>query len=594
MKGSPRPPCFNRKTLRAGVVPVFWLMALLNPVNETWQQFDEQTRSIFKKTVQFFERKGKAALKREDHEVVWYTDFLDFLKENRVFYTFLTPEAYGEAGCRWDSARNTAYSELLGFYSLSHWYAWQVSILGLGPIWMSKNEEIKKKTAGLLKNGGIFAFGLSEKEHGADLIGSDMMLVAQNGGYAARGDKYYIGNGNCAALVSVFGKTAEKKEFVFFAVETSHPKYECTQNVVRSQKYVAEFILHDYPITDKEILSRGRDAWDASLATVAFAKFNLGLAAVGICTHSYYEAVNHAANRKLYGTFVTDFPHIRQLFVEAYARLEAMRLFSYRAKDYMKAASAQDRRYLLYNPMVKMKVTMQGEEVINLLWDVIAARGFEKDVYFESATRDIRMLPKLEGTAHVNMVLVIKFMEAYLFEKTTLPPIPVLFGGEDSFLFQQGATTKGLEKVHPADLDTTYALFDTPNLRIFKGQIQLLRDFLKQSPPDKEQAKDLDFMLVLGEIFTLAAYGGLILEASQLNGVSTDLLDEIFAFQVRDFSKYAAALYGKYSTTAEQGPRILQMIQRPSFDAGRFERVCKMAYDLNGAYAMAEQGRSVA
>jgi acyl-CoA dehydrogenase len=308
---------------------------------------------------------------------------------------------------------------------------------------MSKNEEIKKKTAAKLKDGGIFAFGLSEKEHGADLIGSDMMLVPKDGAWIAQGDKYYIGNGNCAAYVSVFGKTADRREeFVFFAVESNHPKYECTQNVVRSQKYVAEFVLHDYPITDKEILSRGRDAWDASLATVAFAKFNLGLAAIGICTHAYYEAINHAAARKLYGTFVTDFPHIRQLFTEAYARLEAMRFFAYRAKDYMKNSSTSDRRYLLFNPMVKMKVTMQGEEVINLLWDVIAARGFEKDMYFESAARDIRMLPKLEGTAHVNMVLVIKFMMNYMFETQEYAAVPENNGpSEDAFLFAQGSTT---------------------------------------------------------------------------------------------------------------------------------------------------------
>lgn len=566
-------------------------MALLNPQTETWSQFDEQTRAIFRSTVGFFENKGKAALKKEDHEVIWYTDFLEFLKKEKVFYTFLTPAAYGESGCRWDTARNSAYSELLGFYSLSHWYAWQVSILGLGPIWMSENEEIKKKTAQLLKEGGLFAFGLSEKEHGADLIGSDMMLVPDNGAWLARGDKYYIGNGNCAALVSVFGKTSDKKEFVFFAVETKHPKYECTQNVVRSQKYVAEFVLHDYPITEKEILSRGRAAWDSSLGTVAFAKFNLGMAAIGICTHSYYEAVNHAAARKLYGQFVTEFPHIRQLFVEAYSRLEAMRLFSYRAKDYMKNASAEDRRYLLYSPMVKMKVTMQGEEVVNLLWDVIAARGFEKDVYFESATRDIRMLPKLEGTAHVNMVLVIKFMQAYLFEKADHPEVKQNHGpSEDGFLFRQGATTKGLENVVPGNLDRTYALFDTPNLRIFKDQIETLRRFLKDTPPDKDQSKDLDFMLALGEIFTLVAYGGLVLEQSKITGVSTDLLDEIFAFQVRDFSRYAVSLYGKQSTTAEQSQRILQMVQKSHFDAERFERVCSAAYSLKESYRMNESG----
>ncbi len=81
----------------------------------------------------------------------------------------------------------------------------------------------------------------------------------------------------------------------------------------------------------------------------------------------------------------------------------------------MRTASLDDRCYLLFNPMVKMKVTGQGKEVINLLWDVIAARGFEAETYFSQAARDIRALPKLEGTVHVNMALIIKFMANYFY-----------------------------------------------------------------------------------------------------------------------------------------------------------------------------------
>ena len=34
------------------------------------------------RTIQFFERKGKVRLKRDDRERVWYQDFLDFVKED--------------------------------------------------------------------------------------------------------------------------------------------------------------------------------------------------------------------------------------------------------------------------------------------------------------------------------------------------------------------------------------------------------------------------------------------------------------------------------------------------------------------------------
>ena len=57
----------------------------------------------------------------------------------------------------------------------------------------------------------------------------------------------------------------------------------------------------------------------------------------------------------------------------------------------------------------------EGEKVIDELWDVIAARGFEAEPFFEIAAVEIRSLPKLEGTAHVNMALIVKFMENYFF-----------------------------------------------------------------------------------------------------------------------------------------------------------------------------------
>jgi acyl-CoA dehydrogenase len=337
---------------------------LLNPKTETFAQLDPASRDLMQKTIAFFENKGKANLKEAFHERRWYEDFLEFLEDNQVFAKLLTPAAHagGDPDARWDTFRNCDFNEILGFYNLSHWYAWQVTILGLGPIWMSKNEAIKEKTARLLKEGGIFAFGLSERAHGADLYSSEMSLTPLGDGkYVADGGKYYIGNANEAALVSTFGKDSETDDYVFFAADPKHENYDLVRNVVDWEGYVAEYALNSYPVTDEDILEYGREAWDAALNTVNVGKFNLGWGAIGICTHAFYEALNHASHRNLYGTYVTDFPHIKQLFVDAYARLCAMKLFSQRATDYFRSASVDDRRYLLYNPMVKMKVPTQGE-----------------------------------------------------------------------------------------------------------------------------------------------------------------------------------------------------------------------------------------
>src|SRR5665811_1659932 len=207
---------------------------------------------------------------------------------------------------------------------------------------------------------------------------------------------------------------------------------------IRDRNYVAEYALDNYPVTDADLLSRGPKAWDDALNTVNIGKYNLGWASIGMATHAFYEAIRHAAHRHLYGMTVTDFPHVKRLFTDAYARLVAMKLVALRAADYMRSASPDDRRYLLYNPVVKMKVTTQGEDVINHLWDVIAAKGFEEDTFFEMASRDIRALPKLEGTVHVNIALIVKFMENYFFNPTEYPQVPVRRDHEhDAYLFEQ-------------------------------------------------------------------------------------------------------------------------------------------------------------
>src|SRR5512141_1536496 len=142
---------------------------LLNPHRHARPYPDTRSREIMLKTIDFFESKGKGRIKADDRNQVWYADFLEFVKRERVFSTLLTPPDYGDLDCRWDTWRNCEFNEILAFYGLAYWYTWQVSILGLGPIWMSKNEKLKRCAADLLRDGAVFAFGLSERRHGADI-----------------------------------------------------------------------------------------------------------------------------------------------------------------------------------------------------------------------------------------------------------------------------------------------------------------------------------------------------------------------------------------------------------------------------------------
>ena len=461
------------------------------------------------------------------------------------------------------------FNEILGFYGLPYWYAWQVTILGLGPIWQSDNDAARQRAAGLLEDGAVFAFGLSERDHGADIYSTDMILTPDGeGGFRATGGKYYIGNGNVARMVSVFGRRADVEGpdgYVFFAADSQHPAYKLIKNVVHSQMYVSAFDLEDYPVRAEDVLHTGVEAFEAALNTINVGKFNLGFCAIGLAEHCFYETVTQAEGRVLFGKRVTEFGQVRRILSEAYARLLAAKLYGARAVDYVRSASREDRRYLLYTPINKMQVTTEGERIVRLLAEVISAKGFERDCYFESAKNIVDGLPKLEGTVHVNRALTLKFLPNYLFGSEPLDAPPARRdAADDAFLFAQGPT-RGLGKITFPDWRPIFDAFAAvPNVARFREQADALVALLQDAPLTPEQmTDDLDFQQSLAQLFTLVPYGQLILEQAQLDDTPQDIVDLVFETLVRDFSATAIELHGKASSTDAQQRWALDSIRKP-------------------------------
>jgi alkylation response protein AidB-like acyl-CoA dehydrogenase len=567
---------------------------LLNPARYDAAEFDPDTQRVLRATIEWFEAKGKRRLLAESHTDQWYSDFIDFLARERVFATLLTParDADGAAGKRWDTARNAVYNEILGFYGLPYWYAWQVTILGLGPIWQSDNGAARARAVRLLEDGAVFAFGLSEREHGADIYSTDMILTPDgDGGFRATGGKYYIGNGNVARMVSVFGRRADvdgPDGYVFFAADSREPAYKLIENVVHGQLYVSAFDLEEYPVRAEDVLHTGPAAFEAALNTINVGKFNLGFCAIGMVEHAFYETVTQAENRILFGQRVTEFGQVRRILCESYARLLATKLYASRAVDYVRTASREDRRYLLFTPITKMQVTMEGERIVRLLAEVISAKGFERDSYFELAKTGIDGLPKLEGTVHVNRALTLKFLPQYLFGSAALDSPQVRKDtADDAFLFDQGPT-RGLGKITFPDWRSVFDVFATaPNVALFREQAESLVTLVQDAPLTPEQMSgDLDFQQSLSQLFTLVPYGQLILEQAKLDETPQDIVDLVFETLVRDFSATAIELHGKESSTDAQQGWALDSVRKPVIDRERGDRVYQEVRALAGAYEM--------
>ena len=123
---------------------------LLNPATYDAAEFDAATQRLFRATIDWFEAKGKAAAHRRDAHRRLVRGL------HRVPRARARVRDAAHAGARrrrrprqaLGHARATrVFNEILGFYGLPYWYAWQVTILGLGPIWQSDNDAARRRAA---------------------------------------------------------------------------------------------------------------------------------------------------------------------------------------------------------------------------------------------------------------------------------------------------------------------------------------------------------------------------------------------------------------------------------------------------------------
>jgi acyl-CoA dehydrogenase len=302
---------------------------------------------------------------------------------------------------------------------------------------------------------------------------------------------------------------------------------------------------HDLPDTD--VIAEGRDAWDAVIGSVTLGKFFLGFGSIGICEHALQEAAHHLRARVLYGKPVNEMPHIRAKMAQAYARLTAMKLYAYRALDYVQAARADDRRYVLFCAVQKAMVSTEGVKVVGLLAECVGAKAFEADTYLEMALRDAQLIPNLEGSAHINLGTATQLIPRYFARPGAEVTAPAsLFAGEmaaDENAYLMQARTGSLHTIEFAPFLHAYRpLRSNANVRRFARQARWFGQLVRATPELGASKSETEMSQALGRCAVTIAYGQLLAESARRLAVPAQMISAIFQLLVTDLSTSALAL----------------------------------------------------
>ena len=288
---------------------------LLNPKRHSRPYPDERSREVMRKTIDFFEHKGKRRLKEDYHAHVWYADFLDFVKRERIFATMCTPAGYG--------ARGRALGHLAHLRVRRDPRLLRPAVLvHLAGLRARPRPDLDERQRGGQAARRARARGRrhlrlrplregARRRHLLDRHGADAARRGRLRGQRAQvlhrqrqrgGDRLDLRQARRLRRLRLLRRRLAARALraacrTSAPARTTSPSSRCT--TTRSPRPTS--------------CTRARDAWDAALNTVNIGKYNLGWASIGICTHALYEAID--ARRTTGGSTsmrVTDFPHVKQ------------------------------------------------------------------------------------------------------------------------------------------------------------------------------------------------------------------------------------------------------------------------------------------
>ena len=247
--------------------------------------FDEATRRVLLATIEFFESRGKATLKEHDHERTWYADFLEFVAARAHLRD--AADARGRRRRRPGQAlghraqlRVQRDPRLL---RAAYWYTWQVTILGLGPIWQSDNAAARAPR-------GRAARGRRDlRVRPLRARARRRHLLDRHGPHARRRRRLprerrqvlhrQRQRGRAWCRCSAAAPTSRARTATSSSPPTASTRpTSWSRTSCNAQMYVSEFELEDYPVRAEDVLHTGARRFDAALNTVNVGKFNLGFA----------------------------------------------------------------------------------------------------------------------------------------------------------------------------------------------------------------------------------------------------------------------------------------------------------------------------
>lgn len=354
-----------------------------------------------------------AAAMRDDEEERYPYQAIGHLQRWGV-HEYCLPRAYG--GRAGDVEVGFTLMRLVARRDPTAAIALMLTNLAFMPVWIAGTQAQKRHYTEKIIRGAVFAWGLSEAEHGSDVLANETTAVKVDGGWEITGGKDYIGNATVADVLMVQAQTAERRGPAgtsVFAVDRRTVAAgaviqgaRCRLHGIRA-KDLGSFRLDRLVVPEDALIGGEGRGLEVALKGAQVARTTITSVSLSVVDTALRAAIRFAAERRLFGTRVLDVPHTRRQLLRVFSDLMVGEATCTAA---VRGLQANPDQISVTSSVSKFLVPCTMTKSLDELATVIGARGYIRDDvefgHMGKAMRDNLVAVFADGNTVVNLRVI--------------------------------------------------------------------------------------------------------------------------------------------------------------------------------------------
>ncbi|MDY0812172.1 acyl-CoA dehydrogenase family protein [Kitasatospora purpeofusca] len=288
------------------------------------------------------------------------------------------------------------------------------TFLGAVSVWVGGSREQAVELAGAVLDGAVVSWGLTEREHGSDLLAGEVRAARTADGYLVNGEKWLINNANRGRLICLLARTADEggaRDFSLLMIDKqrlSPPAHRPLPAVrlhgIRGAD-ISGAAFTDAEVPAAALVGAEGSGTETVLKSLQLTRILCASLSLGAADNALDLAAGFALERESYGRRLVELPQTRRMLGESYADMllaEAVTLVSGRSIHALTGELA------VVSAVTKYFVPTLVDEVITRLGTVLGARslladGTHRHGRFQKVQRDHRIVGIFDGNTLVNL-----------------------------------------------------------------------------------------------------------------------------------------------------------------------------------------------